>query len=361
VEVQKQPLASSIGRWQDGSCTDRQPCESQEWRQHRGVSYFVELRAAVRWTGYLGHGCPLPCQSRLANNEVRYWDSLRNWRSVDDLKLLLDSGEEAVSLLTKQDISTFADRQLLGRALSRRANGCFKAGCICPPQSTQQLAFFDESDRCTSEATKLLEGLPCQTLGENMLVGGVTSLCRFHSLQGSSEDDAILAIAFKAMCQFYHAEAVLRCSVGAVNEKSIYTHGNLAELFLRDLHEPFIGLLHFRHSCVVSVHVLGADHPNAARKLSELADICQSLSWTEFVQSIRSGRPEDILAVDVRALLAQRGVDLQGPHRDRISEHLQAMSQLGASSSCVDGAFWEGLCGDLGCVDVYPNMVATTA
>lgn len=72
------------------------------------------------------------------------------------------------------------------------------------------------------------------------------------------------------MAQFYHAEAILRRSVGPANEKSIFTFGNLSELFWQDFREFYLGFLHRRQSCIVAVRVFGPEHANTVRTLPAL-------------------------------------------------------------------------------------------
>mmetsp|Transcript_109992 Transcript_109992/g.245841 ORF Transcript_109992/g.245841 Transcript_109992/m.245841 type:complete len:863 (-) Transcript_109992:6-2594(-) len=287
----------------------------------------------------------------VANNEVRYWDSRRDWASPEALSLLLDSGREAVQLLERLQLRRPAEKLLLARALSRRANGCFKAGCVSAPGSNSQNSYFDEADACIARAVSLLQGRRVQVLGEVVLVGGVTTLCRAHSLSRQHRLDSFKETAISAMLQFYRAEAILRAAVGKINEKSIYTHGNLAELMLNDLHEPFLGLLHHRQSCIVAVRTFGLTHANANRKLQELADICQQLGWADFAEWLHDGRPQDIAPIFIKGRLETLNVALWGPNHPLIVSAF--IGELRASlddntSTATSPEFWEGLWQDLG-------------
>jgi len=287
----------------------------------------------------------------IASNEVRYWDSRRDWASPEALRLLLESSNEAVELLGRHSLRSPAEKLMLASALSRRANGCFKAGCVSAFGSNPQKSYFDEADGHISRAVSLLQGQQVQVLGESVLVGGVTTLCRAHSLIGQNMEAEALEKTISAMLQFYRAEAILRLSVGSINEKSIYTNGNLAELLLNNLRQPVLGLLHHRLSCIVAVRVFGSAHANANRKLQEMAHICQQLTWNDFVEYLQEGRPEEICSTAIDERLRRLGVSSQGPHHELIATALADevdSAVYNNSSATATPEFWEGLWRDLG-------------
>eukprot|EP00928_Gymnodinium_smaydae_P039596 TRINITY_DN27014_c0_g1_i1.p1 TRINITY_DN27014_c0_g1~~TRINITY_DN27014_c0_g1_i1.p1 ORF type:complete len:858 (-),score=73.20 TRINITY_DN27014_c0_g1_i1:134-2671(-) len=283
-----------------------------------------------------------------ANNEVRYWDSRRDWGSVAALKLLMESSHKAVEIFKRQQPTCPAEKLLFARALSRRANACFKAGCVSEPGTESQNLYFDEADASIALAVSMVQGRHVQVLGEAILVGGVTTLCRSHSLRMQRRRHEALDSAILAMLQFYRAEANLRRSVGKINEKSIYSHGNLAELFLNDLRQPFLGLLHERQACIVAVRVLGADHANAKRKIDEVTSIFNHLGWQDFVVCLEEGRPEDVSPAGIvsRFLHFHGSFPLGGLHEESIA------SAFARDKDEIGGAeFWNELWRDLGVTD----------
>ncbi|KAH8069102.1 hypothetical protein JL720_12006 [Aureococcus anophagefferens] len=96
---------------------------------------------------------------------------------------------------------------------------------------------------------------------------------------------------------FYEAEFQLRAP-SAAPEPSIYTFGNLSEAYLHVLHELPLGILHERKGCDVAVKALGADHPNAARKLAEFADVLAQIGMPDLAVGARRGAvppPEELV------------------------------------------------------------------
>ena len=149
-------------------------------------------------------------------------------------------------------------------------------------------------------------------LGEAILVGGVTSIVRANLLRGDHEafdgQGTHIEQTLIAMGQFFQAEFQLQQSLGPWNEKSLYTQGNLAELFLSSLHDPILGLLHYRHACVVAVRTLGSQHPNTLKKLQELSEIFQEVGWNDFADYARDGAPAKIDPTAIQDRLLQVGV-----------------------------------------------------
>lgn len=213
--------------------------------------------------------------SLIAFNEVRYWDSRRDWKNVDELRLLLDSSEEAVQLL--RSARTVAEKMELAQALTRHANGSFKAACVSSAEDdvTWQM-WLDRSRVATDEVQKMLARCPPSgVLGRAMLVAGVALLVRGDKLRDAGEPHRkILAAAAKT---FMTSEIILCKALGPVNESSIYTHGNLAEFYLYRLRDLRKGIVAFYESCYVGIHLLGPTHPNVASKLQEFSSILSQL------------------------------------------------------------------------------------
>ncbi|KAH8060269.1 hypothetical protein JL720_13607 [Aureococcus anophagefferens] len=188
--------------------------------------------------------------SAVARNEIRYWDSKRDWGSPESLQLLLDSSQLAVLYL--EDAVPRRPRDL-ARARVSVANGCFKAGCVCDPRGDRAFAYFRDAHASLARVPEALAGEPGgRVAAEALLVG-----------------------------RFYEAEFQLRGAVGETSEPSIYTFGNLSEAYLHVLHELPLGILHERKGCDVAVKALGADHPNAARKLAEFADVLAQIGMPD--------------------------------------------------------------------------------
>eukprot|EP01043_Picozoa_sp_COSAG02_P016168 COSAG02_NODE_706_length_18259_cov_10.340253_14_plen_98_part_00 len=73
----------------------------------------------------------------------------------------------------------------------------------------------------------------------------------------------------RAVELFLRAESMLVQCVGEINEKSIYTHSNLGEIYVYDFYNPRQGLVHLRRSCDVAERIFGVDHPRTqSNKLS---------------------------------------------------------------------------------------------
>ena len=132
----------------------------------------------------------------------------------------------------KSDGSRVAARMALCAALSRFANGCFKAGCVA--ESTDACrGHLDAAEEAIAEARESVAGLgPSQQLGQAVLVHGVTVVVRAGlppGEGGAPQQD----LWERAVELFTEAEAILVQSVGEVNECSIYTHANLSEVYFR--------------------------------------------------------------------------------------------------------------------------------
>ena len=65
--------------------------------------------------------------------------------------------------------------------------------------------------------------------------------------------------------------------VGEFNEKSIYTHSNLGEIYVYDFHDVRQGLVHLRRSCDVAERIFGVDHPCAQAKRKQIQSITDQL------------------------------------------------------------------------------------
>lgn len=268
------------------------------------------------------------------------------------MQLLLDSSKEAVDLLTSVNLESSTEKMLFARALSRRANACFKLGCILEDGSAAETASFDEADICIARAVDMFRGKHVQAVGEAILVGGVTTLCRAHSFAAQDMKEQHQKSALSALLQFYRAEAVLRLAVGSVNEKSIFTHGNLSELLLRDFHQPLLSFLHLRRCCIVAVQVFGHTHSNAAKKISEFAAYCAQLGWHDSVGLLNDGKPEEIDPAYIVEDFARRGFPLalgESPTRfDRAIIEALNVELQDEDSAASSPEFWKTLWRDLG-------------
>ena len=130
----------------------------------------------------------------------------------------------------------------------------------------------------------------------------------------------------------------MRAAVGPVSEASIYTHGNLAEAYLHVLHELPLGLLHERRACLVAVEALGADHPNAARKLKEFADVLAQMGMPELADPVRRGALEAVTADEIALRLDSemwRGIisTLSRPRKTELRRRL--------AEAKMDPNFWK--------------------
>ena len=243
--------------------------------------------------------------SAVARNEIRYWDSKRDWGSPESLQLLLDSSQLAVLYL---EDAVPKRPQDLARARVSVANGCFKAGCVCDPRGDRAFAYFRDAHASLARVPEALAGEPGgRVAAEASLVSAVTTMCEAHALSARHRgpppapgDDArhYLDVAVEAVAKFYEAEFQLRGAVGETSEPSIYTFGNLSEAYLHVLHELPLGILHERKGCDVAVKALGADHPNAARKLAEFADVLAQIGMPDLAVGARRGAvppPEELV------------------------------------------------------------------
>eukprot|EP00929_Paragymnodinium_shiwhaense_P063432 TRINITY_DN31682_c0_g1_i4.p1 TRINITY_DN31682_c0_g1~~TRINITY_DN31682_c0_g1_i4.p1 ORF type:complete len:776 (-),score=122.91 TRINITY_DN31682_c0_g1_i4:33-2360(-) len=225
--------------------------------------------------------------SAIAENEVRYWDSRRDWGSVANLERLMVSSQDAVRYLQPYQKRP---RELLELAVAytKRANACFKAACVC--QGEEATSYLNEADSCIQQVRKLLAHCPAHKVyGRALLVGGVTNKVRAHKLEAELEADSesihsnserarrVRQVLRTAASQFIEAEKILVTACGEVNEGSIYTHGNLAEFYLQDVRCLELGLRHFAEGCCVGVKLLGPEHPNVRRKLQELGHLLSLL------------------------------------------------------------------------------------
>ena len=93
-----------------------------------------------------------------------------------------------------------------------------------------------------------------------------------------------------AAALFLEAERTLVASVGPVNESSLYTHGNLGELLLYDVHDLAGSLPHLFEACRIGVALLGATHPNVCSKLQDFASILRQIGRYELADRLDKGR-----------------------------------------------------------------------
>ena len=201
---------------------------------------------------------------------MRYWDSRRDWRGKEDLKLLLGASDEAVRLL--RPARSPSQLKCIAEALTRRANGCFKAACV----ETDWAQWLDLADAATGEVRTLLQHCPpSSVLGRALLVAGVSMSVRAHRLRQNS--NPYRRIVARAAQLFLEAERILQLSVGPINENSLYTHGNLGELLLVDVGDLCTGLSHFFRACSVGVAFFGSQHPNVKEKLNEFAQVLREI------------------------------------------------------------------------------------
>jgi len=185
-------------------------------------------------------------------------------------------------------------------------------------------------------------------LGEAVLVGGVTTLCRCHSLARLSHFEQATRAAFNAMTQFYHAEAILRAVVGPMNEKSIYTLGNLGELLWNQMREYFLSMLHHRQSCIVAANVFGPRHANARRKLNEFGRLLSVQGWNDFADLVESGRPEQLKPSALLERFISIDAPPHGPSIRSIGEELRTFTASDRASAHLRGGFWTELWTQLG-------------
>jgi len=201
----------------------------------------------------------------IARNEIGYWDSRRDWRNVRALADLLEASKMAVSIFTEitQRAGTRAECAV---ALTAWANGCFKAACVCEGEEATE--YLDQADAAIEKVQVMFAtSPPSRVVGRALLVGGVARMVRSHNAKKARRPWRWLAV--EAAELYMRAEHILVQAVGEVNEGSIYTHGNLAELFLHDRQNIKLSLVHFIKCCRVGVRLWGPDHPNVRRKLQE--------------------------------------------------------------------------------------------
>lgn len=226
--------------------------------------------------------------SLIAFNEVRYWDSRRDWRDLDALQLLLESSEEAVQLLRPP--TTIPERMALAQALTRYANGAFKAACVSDADTAVTWeVWLDRSTAATDEVQAMLARCPPSgVLGRALLVAGVATMVRGNKrkLEGKPHRK----IQVMAARLFQTSEVVLQQSVGPLNESSMYTHGNLGEFFIQDAGDLTRGLLGLHDGCVVGLKLLGKDHPNVKSKLHEFSSIMRQLGIRQLADYIDQGK-----------------------------------------------------------------------
>ncbi|CAK8985355.1 unnamed protein product [Durusdinium trenchii] len=181
----------------------------------------------------LGQVCTL-----IAENEIRYWDSLRNWGSPGALKDLMECSRTAVDIFRREleRCDRMSTRVEYAQALSRWANGCFKISCVI--NMVMAYSFLSKADEAIQEVEDLFKGCPpSKVLGRAVLVRGVSKLVLGHNRQRYRlpHRDILVEAAHLLM----RAEEILVHAAGEVNEGSIYTHGNLSELYLHDVgHVP---------------------------------------------------------------------------------------------------------------------------
>lgn len=240
-------------------------------------------------------------QLAVAENEVRYWDSRRDWKSERDLELLLSSSTESVTLLRRADeflrsqkifpaagvrgsaCSASTTTLRLCDALTRCANAHFKAGCVLTGEAASR--HFDLSDTMTGEVERLIgtnsRFEPTETLAGAWLVSGVTTSCRAHLLKREIDTQEMVpevaTLLNRAVELFLRAESMLVQCVGEFNEKSIYTHSNLGEIYVYDLHNLRQGLVHLRQSCNVATRIFGDHHPSTQAKHRQIQSITDQL------------------------------------------------------------------------------------
>eukprot|EP00930_Biecheleria_cincta_P037430 TRINITY_DN25691_c0_g1_i1.p1 TRINITY_DN25691_c0_g1~~TRINITY_DN25691_c0_g1_i1.p1 ORF type:complete len:426 (+),score=61.61 TRINITY_DN25691_c0_g1_i1:790-2067(+) len=230
--------------------------------------------------------------TQIAENEVRYWDSLRDWRNVDALKDLLESSRIAVDIfsslhLTGKQVWVQMEH---AKALTRWANGCFKAACVCDYEEATR--YLESADEAVAKVQALFAGSPpSRVVGRALLVGGVAKMVRGHNDQKMGKPYRKTLHAGANL--FHEAERLLVLSVGEINEGSIYTHGNLAEFYFYDARHLNGCLYHNVKCCLVGIKLWGPDHPNVSRKIAEFAHL---------LRAIGRGVPQDNL--DVRTLEA---------------------------------------------------------
>lgn len=231
----------------------------------------------------LGQVCTL-----IAENEIRYWDSLRNWSSPGALKDLMDNSQTAVNIFEEQlrSCDRMSSRVDYAQALSRWANGCFKISCVT--NMVFAYRFLGKADDAIQKVEELFKGCPpSKVLGRAILVRGVAKLVLGHNRQRYTLPHREILV--EASQLLIRAEEILVKAAGEVNEGSIYTHGNLGELYLHDVGHVPLALLHNTKSCLVGLKLWGAEHPNVERKLREFAAILGAVGFSSHAQPVLAG------------------------------------------------------------------------
>eukprot|EP00439_Symbiodinium_sp_Y106_P051399 s2666_g6.t2 len=251
----------------------------------------AEATSAER-TLELGQVCNL-----IAENEIRYWDSLRNWSSILNFKLqstAADFQETAVNIFRKQleKRDRMSTRVEYAQALSRWANACFKVSCVI--NMVMAYSFLSKADESIQIVEDLFKGCPpSKVVGRAILVRGVAKLVLGHSRQRHRLPHRDILVEAVELLQ--RAEDMLVRAAGEVNEGSIYTHANLGELYLHDMGHVPLALMHNTKSCLVGLKLWGASHPNVERKLREFAAILGAVGFSSHVSAVLQG---DIEAVE---------------------------------------------------------------
>lgn len=128
---------------------------------------------------------------------------------------------------------------------------------------------------------------PSKVLGRAILVRGVAKLVLGHNRQRYTLPHREILV--EASQLLIRAEEILVKAAGEVNEGSIYTHGNLGELYLHDVGHVPLALLHNTKSCLVGLKLWGAEHPNVERKLREFAAILGAVGFSSHAQPVLAG------------------------------------------------------------------------
>eukprot|EP00397_Hematodinium_sp_SG-2012_P007634 GEMP01007683.1.p1 GENE.GEMP01007683.1~~GEMP01007683.1.p1 ORF type:complete len:801 (+),score=161.65 GEMP01007683.1:134-2536(+) len=227
----------------------------------------------------------------VAENEVRYWDSRRDWANIKMLSTLLESAKAAVSILGTHP-SRPSERMEYANALTEWANGCFKAACVC--NGTEAYDYLSQADETVQEALRVMDGCPAsRILGRALLVGGLSLLVRGHTQLG--ERRLYYRTSLHAAGEmFLKAQRMLVSACGEINESSIYVHSNLAELYLYHVGNLPATVRHFEECCTIARDFLGSDHPNSQRKLAEFAQFLDEIGFSEEAIMVRAGNLHSI-------------------------------------------------------------------
>eukprot|EP00035_Acanthoeca_spectabilis_P005745 m.116952 g.116952 ORF g.116952 m.116952 type:complete len:807 (-) comp13166_c0_seq1:62-2482(-) len=223
----------------------------------------------------------------LALNEIREWDSRRNWADTSDLDLLHECSAKAVTCLRGGDSES---RVYLSYALSALANYKFKLACLY--SGGERTEVLNEADVLVEEAISVASSttthgveVPSLALAVAKLVGGVVSIVRSQGLMdaGLSAIDEILT----ALDAFYAAGETIERGVASPSEISIFVHSNIAETYFFILDEHCLGLFHLVKSVEVSEQVFGKSHINTTVKLRDLAAALERLGLDDDAKQVR--------------------------------------------------------------------------